>query len=111
MVTITMKATYSLDVDTARKLEDLAKRWRTSKSAALRRAIDAAAKQAEDSVNNEAIDALDRLQSLLALDQETAGLWADQVRQERRAALRNISLDAGVILPCCGSFVCCTSKC
>ena len=90
MATITVKATCSLDVDTGRKLEDLAKRWRTSKSAALRRAIDAAAKQA-DCDGNEAIDALDRLQSLLGLDQETAGLWADQVRQERRAARRNFS--------------------
>ena len=87
MATITVKSTYSLDVDTVRKLEDLAKRWRTSKSAALRRAIDAAAKQA-DSIDNEGLDALDRLQSLLALDQDTAGLWAEQVRQERRAAAK-----------------------
>ena len=87
MATVTVKSTYSLDVDTVRKLEDLAKHWRTSKSAALRRAIDAAAKQT-DCVGNEALDALDRLQSLLALDQETAGLWADQVRQERRAAAK-----------------------
>ena len=87
MATITVKSTYSLDVDTVRKLEDLAKRWRTSKSAALRRAIDAAAKRV-DSVDNEALDALDRLQSLLALDQESAGHWADQMRQERRAAAK-----------------------
>ena len=87
MATVTVKSTYSLDVDTVRKLEDLAKHWRTSKSGALRRAIDAAALQA-DCVGNEALDALDRLQSLLALDQETAGLWADQVRQERRAAAK-----------------------
>ena len=71
MVTITAKSTSSLDVDTGRKLEE-------------------SAKQA-DSVDNEALAALDRLQSLLALDQDTAGLWADQVRQERRAARRNIS--------------------
>ena len=90
MATITVKATYSLDVETVRHLEDLANRWRTSKSAALRRAVRSAAKQAR-SDSNEAIAALDRLQSLLALDQETAGLWADQVRQERRAASRNIS--------------------
>ena len=88
MATITVKATYSLDVETVRKLEDLAKRWRTSKSEALRRAIQSAAKQAR-SDSNEALDALDRLQSLLALDGETAGHWADQVRQERRAAQRN----------------------
>ena len=85
MATITVKSTYSLDVETVRKLEGLAKRWSTSKSAALRRAIDAAAKQA-DSVDNEALDALDRLQRRLALDRRTAGVWADEVRQERRAA-------------------------
>ena len=91
MATITVKSTYSLDVETVRQLEDLAKRWRTSKSAALRRAIRSAAKQAH-SDGNEALDALDRLQSLLALDQETAGLWADEVRQERRAAAKRNAL-------------------
>ena len=91
MATITVKSTYSLDVETVRQLEDLAKRWRTSKSAALRRAIRSAAKQAR-SDGNEALDALDRLQSLLALDQETAGLWADEVRQERRAAAKRNAL-------------------
>ena len=85
MATITVKSTYSLDVETVRQLEGLAKRWNTSKSAALRRAIQSAAKQAR-SDGNEALDALDRLQSLLGLDQETAGRWADEVRRERRAA-------------------------
>ncbi|MDE0457790.1 MAG: ribbon-helix-helix protein, CopG family [Chromatiales bacterium] len=90
MATVTVKTTCSLDAETERELESLARRWNTSKSAALRRAIQAAAKQAH-SDGNEALGALDRLQSLLALDQETAGLWADEVRQERRAALRNTS--------------------
>ena len=90
MASVTVKTTCSLDAETERELESLARRWNTSKSAALRRAIQAAAKQAH-SDGDEALDALDRLQSLLALDQETAGLWADEVRQERRAALRNTS--------------------
>ena len=80
-----MKSTHSLDVETVRQLEGLAKRWNTSKSAALRQAIHAAAKQAR-SDGDEALDALDRLQSMLALDRRTADLWADEVRQERRAA-------------------------
>ena len=84
MATVTVKSTYSLDVETVRKLEGLAKRWSTSKSGALRRAIDAAAKQAGPD-DNEALDALDRLQSRLALDRSTAGVWADEVRQERNA--------------------------
>lgn len=85
MATITVKSTYSLDVETVRKLEGLAKRWSTSKSAALRRAIHAAARQAHPD-GNEALDALDRLQGRLALDQRTAGAWANEVRQERQAA-------------------------
>ena len=85
MATITVKSTYSLDVETVRQLEDLAKRWNTSKSAALRRAIRSAAKQAS-SDHNETLDALDRLQALLALGRESAQAWADEVRQERRAA-------------------------
>ena len=83
MATITVKSTYSLDVETVRQLEELAKRWNTSKSGALRRAIQSAAKQVR-SDHNEALDALDRLQALLGLDRESAGAWADEVRQERR---------------------------
>ena len=90
MATVTVKTTCSLDAETERELESLARSWNTSRSAALRRAIQAAAKQAHSDAN-EALDGLDRLQSLLALDPETAGLWADEVRQERRAALRNTS--------------------
>ena len=82
---MTVKSTYSLDVETVRQLEELAKRWNTSKSGALRRAIQSAAKQMR-SDHNEALDALDRLQALLALDRESAQAWADEVRQERRAA-------------------------
>jgi len=85
MATITVKSTYSLDVETVRQLEQLAKRWNTSKSGALRRAIQSAAKQVR-SDHNEALDALDRLQALLALNRESARAWADEVRQERRAA-------------------------
>jgi len=84
MATLTVKSTYSLDVETARRLDDLAKRWNTSKSGALRRAIHSAAKQAR-SDHSETLEALDRLQGLLALDRESARAWADEVRQERRA--------------------------
>ena len=85
MATMTVKSTYSLDVETVRQLEELAKRWNTSKSGALRRAIQSAAKQVR-SDHNEALEALDRLQGLLALDRDSARAWADEVRQERRAA-------------------------
>jgi hypothetical protein len=39
MATTTVKSTYSLDVDTVRELDAVARRWRVSKSEALRRAI------------------------------------------------------------------------
>ena len=85
MATITVKSTYSLDVETVRQLEVLARRWNTSKSGALRRAIQSAANQVL-SDHNETLDALDRLQSMLALDRESAQAWADEVKHERRAA-------------------------
>ena len=83
---MTVKSTYSLDVDTVRQLEDLAKRWNTSKSAALRRAIRTAAEQApsDDSVK---LNALDQLQDLLALDRKSADAWESNVMQERRATV------------------------
>ena len=84
MASITVKSTYSLDVETVRQLENLAQRWNTSKSGALRRAIQAAAEQALPA-DNEGLDALDRLQSLLALDRGTATVWEVRTRQERRA--------------------------
>ena len=84
MATTTVKSTYSLDVATVRQLEKLAERWHTSKSGALRRAIRAAAKQALPA-ENEGLDALDRLQRLLALDRASGTVWEVRTRQERRA--------------------------
>ena len=91
MTTVTVKSAYSQDAETVRRLEGLAKRWNTSRSAALRRVIHAAAKQTHPG-DNEALDALDRLQSMLALDRRAAEGWAYEVSQERRAAsVRNSS--------------------
>ncbi len=82
MAIITIKATYSLDVETARTLASMAKRWRVSKSEALRRAIRAAA--AADPVDP-ALDALTALQNNIKLDPKAARQWEDTVRQERLA--------------------------
>ena len=87
MTTTIVKTTGSLDADTGRELEDPARRRGTSRSAAPGRAIRPAAKQARPDDD----EALNRLQSLLGLDQESANLWADEVRQERRASPRNTS--------------------
>ena len=85
MATMTVKSTFSLDVDTMRQLERLAKHWNTSKSGALRRAIRSAAASIS-SGHNEALDALDRLQDMLALDHDSAHAWADEVMRERKAS-------------------------
>ena len=87
MATITVKSTYSLDVETVRQLENLAKRWQTTKSGALRRAIQDAARHAPP-LDREGLDALDRLQDLLALDRSTAAGWEDGVKRERRTGAR-----------------------
>ena len=90
MATMTVKSTYSLDVETVRQLEGLAKRWNTSKSAALRRAIHTVARQATPA-DNKVLDALNRLQSRLALDDGAAAGWENEVRRERRSEAKRSS--------------------
>jgi hypothetical protein len=89
MATTTIKATYSLDPETTRALEEMARRWEVSKSEALRRAIRAAAgwdrPDADDGVRM-----LDRLQKSLRLTPEAARRWENRVRSERRASSRRL---------------------
>ena len=90
---ITMKSTFSLDVNTVRQLESLAKRWNTSKSATIRRAIQTVTHQTLPRENPDP-DALDRLQILLGLDPEDAAAWEREIRLERdngRALRRTLS--------------------
>lgn len=87
MAVPTIKSTYSLDLETVRQLEHLAKFWGTSKSSALRRAVQLTAKQL-NAVDPSGLDALDRLQRLLALDEQAAASWEKQARQERRASAK-----------------------
>ena len=81
----TIKSTYSLDVETVQQLEGLAKHWNTSKSAALRRAIRTTARRTL-LLSTESLDALDRLQRRLNLDQQTATEWENEVKRERHSA-------------------------
>ncbi len=90
MATATVRSTYSLDLDTVRRLEDLAKQWNTSKSGALRRAIKVASEQARPA-SNEKLEALDELRRLLALDADSAAEWCREVEQERAAWERRMS--------------------
>jgi len=82
--TSVVKATYALDVESVHALERIAQRWQVSKSEALRRAIQAAAKaQARD--ERYCLDALDRHQASLALTPAKAKAWVREVRAERSA--------------------------
>ena len=83
MAVPSVKATYSLDPETVRKLEDMAGRWGVSKSEALRRAIRSAAADRAGS-GPTAIRALDALQRSLTLDPAMARRWAATTRTERK---------------------------
>jgi hypothetical protein len=85
MAITTIKSTYSLDVDSVRKLDSIAHRWRVSKSEALRRAIRIAADVREPGAA-EPTTALDVLQRSLKLTSTAADRWRRQVRSERRAS-------------------------
>jgi len=89
MAVTSIKTTYSLDVETVEKLEELARRWNLSKSAALRRAIREAAKLAPLGAED-AIRALDELQLSLDMNTESARKWEKTTRDERRASSRRL---------------------
>lgn len=87
MATPSIKSTYVIDVGTVQALERIARRWKVSKSEALRRAIRAAAEQPPfESVD--ALRALDQLQRSLKLTPVTARAWARAARRERTTASR-----------------------
>jgi hypothetical protein len=89
MAITTIKTTYSLDVHTVRTLERMARRWKVSKSEALRRAIRLAAEQRDPRADDGA-RALDELQQSLALSREDGRRWERQVGLERRASSRGL---------------------
>jgi hypothetical protein len=84
MARTSIKATYSLDPETVRVLDQVSRRWGVSKSEALRRAIHAASDLPGEAVN-EKLAALDRLQKSLGLTMESADAWIREIRAERRA--------------------------
>lgn len=81
-----IKATYSLDQETVRLLERVARRWGVSKSEALRRAIRAAGDS--EAASSPALETLNRIQGGLGLTNAVAAAWARQARAERRASAR-----------------------
>jgi hypothetical protein len=82
MATHTVKTTYSLDVETVRALDGLARRWNVSKSEALRRAIRASAEAPSGELTP--VQALDRLQRSLRLTTRSAARWAVAARAARK---------------------------
>lgn len=82
-----MKATYSLDEETARMLERLARRPEVSKSEALRRAIRCLA-NADSEAGAVEVAALQELQRRLDLTPGEAEAWTSRVREERVASSR-----------------------
>jgi hypothetical protein len=89
MATPTVKTTYSLDLETVRIIEDLARRWNVSRSEVLRRVIRASASKTRSSVPPESVRALDQLQDALRLRPADATRWAKDARTERHAAARH----------------------
>ncbi len=85
MATPTIRSTYVMDVETMQALERIARRWKVSKSEALRRAIRAAGDQPPAEAKD-ALRALDELQRSLRLTPARARDWARLARTERRAA-------------------------
>ena len=84
MATMTIKSTYSLDVDSVRTLETLARRWSVSKSEVLRRAIKLAAAEDASQVGGP-LAALDQLQTVVREGSVDLAEWERNVRAERLA--------------------------
>ena len=80
-----IKSTYSLDVETVRTLESLARRWNVSKTEVVRRAIRAAAGDENQSVKSK-LEALDRWQTSLKAQGVDFAAWEREARAERHAS-------------------------
>ena len=85
----TIKSTYSLDAESVRTLEWLARRWNVPKSEVLRRAIRLAA-AAGDLGDAAALSALDRLQASLRARRVDLAQWERDSEAERRASARRL---------------------
>lgn len=82
-----IKATYSLDEETVRDLETMARRLKISKSEALRRAIRLAAER-EIPTGSEQLAALDELQHSPDRSADDLARWAEDARELRNADYR-----------------------
>jgi hypothetical protein len=88
MAITTVKATYSLNTDTARNLQWLAKCWGVAKSAALRRVIDDRLHQERaggSPAKNAKLETLDWLQRN-GLSKTKAAAWKAEIRATRESS-------------------------
>ena len=85
MAVTTIKSTYSLDVETVRTLESLARRWNVSKSEVLRRAIRAVAEEKSPRAKRK-LEALRQLQASVKQRGIDVAAWEREVRAERHAS-------------------------
>lgn len=86
MAVTSIKSTYSLDVESVRMLEALARHWKVSKSEVLRRALRIAVR--EGGPGKAATSSLDHVQTSLRERRVNLTRWAAGVKHERRAAER-----------------------
>ena len=85
-----IKSTYSLDPQTVRDLDRLARKYGTSKSDILRRAVRSLAAQ-ETNPAAEGLQALEELQKRIGLTEEKADDWVTEVRRERAEMERDLA--------------------
>lgn len=83
-----VKGTYTLDHETVRIIETLSRRWGTSKSEVLRRAVRTIAQAKGPSPD---LATLDQLQGRVRLSAAAADRWAKNVKAERRATPRVVA--------------------
>ena len=84
MARTAIKSTYALDVETVRKLDQLAARWQVSKSEVLRRAIKSAGSE-DFRPPLKPLEAFRKLQQSLKLTNPQIEKWTREVRRERAA--------------------------
>jgi len=82
MARTSIKSTYALDVETIRKLDRVAARWKVSKSEVLRRAIEVVARDQLGEAPSP-LQALDELQKSVKLIKRRTDQWSREVRNER----------------------------
>ncbi len=90
MAILTVKSTYSLDVESIRTLEKLAQCWNVSKSEVLRRAIRIAAMGGNPG-DGATLKALDRLQATVRSRKVNLARWERDLKVERRATARRLA--------------------